>query len=86
MTEHSAKDVVLKDASGVYLIPLGSDVRFDELNGYWKEAIDGNLNIDLEELDGNVTLETTVDGNIGMYKLWEYLNILASRIAALEIK
>jgi len=85
MTEYSAKKVVLKDANGVYLIPLGNDVRFDELNGYYVEATDGNKDLATALCDGNEDLTTSHDGNVGVYSLWDYLAVLTRRIVALEM-
>lgn len=64
----------------------GYDVRFDELNGYYSTPIDGNLDIAEEIMDGNKKLTATVDGNIGVYSLWDYLTVLTKRIIALETR
>lgn len=63
----------------------GYDIRFDELNGYYSEPIDGNLNITEKFVDGNENLTALVDGNIGVYSLWDYLEVLTKRIVALEM-
>ena len=63
----------------------GYDVRFDELNGYYMEPVDGNLDITEKIADGNTKLTASLDGNIGVYPLWGYLTALTKRIIALEM-